>query len=193
MKPDDFNPQTLATDLEQLIGTTFENFNKKKQFRELEQFAHFLIELGYKFNLIRELKQVKVIPFKKFVYRQSLSNALSPSDGNILPSSDPLQQLNTLMAKAASEGNYELAAAYRDKVDEAKSNNPLQKVNASMDLEILTIDHTQKTLKIHVAIEHSMVHIYLITRQEWFVDKVHDCITVSPKSFFAWLKSVVGK
>jgi hypothetical protein len=194
MKTYDINPQTLPTDLELVIGRTFEDDGKKKQFDELEKLFKLLIELGYQFNIIRELKIVKAIPFKRFTYQPKDAYAhLGHSTNSAKNKNDDLDTLKKLKLQAVEESNYELAASYRDQeknllsIDkDTPAENAAESAIAPQQL------YGPKILKTHVTIEKSMIHIYLITRQDWFADKVHSLTVDRKRRRFAWLKLLIG-
>lgn len=192
MKTDNINPLTLPTDLELVIGRTFEDYGNKKQFDELETLFELLIGLGYHFNIIRELKQVKVIPFNKFTYQPRVHERQKQRTG--ISNKDSLELLNKLKIQAVNEGNFELAAAVRDKENRLLSIDG--KTSKTVINDIIASNHyllSPKVLKTHVTIENCMVHIFLITRQDWFADKVQSLTIDKKKGQFAWLKLLVGK
>lgn len=186
MSTTEFNPQSLPSDLEMLIGRAFEDEGKKKQFVELDHLFDQLKNQGYSFNIIRELKQVKVIPFKKFTCRKH-----KPQAEGQTPSDKELELLKEQKLQAVEDGNFELAASYRDKeavmAQALDSNGPAAPSVPSDPLAIFN----QKILKTHVVVEQRMVHIYLITRQEKFADKIHSLTSRPPSNDMGWLKKLV--
>jgi len=191
MKNTEINPQTLPSDLELLIGRAFEDYGKKKQFNELEQFLSILKQRGYQFNIIKELKQVKVIPFAKFVCQVPYNMTSKNLDRLDLHEKD-LARLKGMKIDAVNDGNYELAAELRNRELDILSGRK-DALNSRVDSFEGRPTHVQKMLKTHVSIEKCMIHIYLITRLDSFADRVQSLIIHERKDLITWLKEVIGR
>ncbi|MFT3739339.1 MAG: hypothetical protein QM786_11320 [Breznakibacter sp.] len=183
MTTDKLNTKTLSGDMEILIGRAFEDNGKKKRFLELQYFFDELKKQGYSFNFIRELKQPKAIPFKKFA---------SPITGQIYREHD-LKRGNKLMdemAKATKPGSAD--HLLRDNTEQIKGITKSDGTKNETSNTLPSAVFYQKTLKTHVVVEHRMIHIYLITRQDKFADKVQTLASRQPSTRKDWLKRLVG-